>query len=222
MHLKLVLPFLRDLSKNNDKEWFAANKSRYQAAKTEFETFIASMIDSLRRVDPTLGPVAAKDCTFRIFRDVRFSKDPSPYKTNFGAYIAQGGRKSPLAGYYIHVESDKSFVGGGIYMPEPAVLKTIRTAIFEQPETLKLIINQAQFKTHFSTLYGEKLKLAPKGFPKDFPDVDLLQYKHYAVAKNVGDDFWEHPEVVETLTEIFKAQMPFNHFLNGCIADRVG
>lgn len=219
MQLKFALPFLRNLTANNKKEWFDTNKTQYQSAKAEFEQFVTLTIERLRASDPFIGPVAAKDCTFRIFKDVRFSKDGSPYKTNFGAFIAHGGRKSKFAGYYIHVEPEKSFVGGGIYMPEPDVLQKIRQAVFDQPETLKSILSTTAFAKLFSGIYGDKLKMAPKGFPKDFDNIDLLKHKHYAVACNVQDAFWESPKLADNLMEVFEAQKPFNQYLNSLISD---
>ena len=114
-----------------------------------------------------------KDCLFRIFRDVRFSKDKRPYKTNMGSFIAKGGRKSMRAGYYFHIEPDGNFAGGGIYMPPSEPLKNIRTAIFENPETFIELTETKKFKKIFTEFHGEKLKTAPKGFPREFEYINL-------------------------------------------------
>ncbi len=129
MALEKTYKFLNELEANNNREWFAENKQKYQESKIEFENFIQGIILRLHEVDSQVGNLQAKDCIFRIFRDVRFSKDKVPYKTNFGAYMSTGGRKSPKAGYYLHVEPNSSFLGGGIYMPESANLNKIRTEI---------------------------------------------------------------------------------------------
>jgi len=140
---------------------------------------------------------------YQMPNDFRFSKNKEPYKTHFGAFIAKGGRKSPYAGYYIHFEPDNSFVGGGIYQPEPKLLKSIRTQIFKDVETYKDIINNAEFKKYFPEIFGEKLKTAPRGFPKDFADIDLLNNKHYAVSYGVNNSFWFNKNLIENISDIF-------------------
>ncbi len=217
MQLKKSLLFLAQLQDNNDRTWFNANKSLYNEAKYEFEEFINALIPIARSVDPEIDVTNARECTFRIFRDVRFSKNKLPYKTNFGAFISKGGRKSPYAGYYIHVEPGQSFVGGGIYMPESKYLNAIRTAIYENAEKFKGIINKQKFKTYFNEIYGEKLKSYPRGFPKDFEDMELLKHKHYAVTHPVEDSFWNSDKTQKNLKEIFEAQYSFNTFLNDAI-----
>ena len=218
MDFKLVLEFLIDLKFNNNKTWFKENQERYRQAKSEFEEFIGILLPRLKQLDESIDVTSPKECIFRIFRDVRFSKNKEPYKTNFGALIARGGRKRSYAGYYIHVEPDESFIGGGVYMPEPKVLKAIRTEIYENITEFKKIINNDEFRKFFAEIYGDKLTLAPKGFPKDFKDIDLLKYKHYAVAYGVKNSFWtEGKELIDDLMNIFIAQYPFNLFLNRAV-----
>jgi len=218
MALEKTYEFLNELEANNNREWFAENKPKYQEAKIEFENFIQGIILRLHEVDSQIGNLQAKDCIFRIFRDVRFSKDKVPYKTNFGAYMSTGGWKSPKAGYYLHVEPNSSFLGGGIYMPESANLNKIRTEIFENPVAYKKIINDKQFVKVFPEIYGGKLKTAPRGFPKDFEDIDLLRNKHYAVTHRVDDSFWKNDKVVEMALDVYKTQKDFNDFLNMAIS----
>lgn len=217
MNSKNILGFLKDLKVNNNRDWFKINEMRYQLAKNEFEDFIEEVIPALKKIDKEIDVLYAKECVFRIFKDVRFSKDKNPYKTNFGAFIAKGGRKSKYAGYYIHLEPGKSFIGGGIYMPEAPELKAIREKIYNNAGQFKKIINSHSFKKYFREIYGEKLKTAPKGFPKDFGDIDLLKFKHYAVTSEVKDSFWNSKNLLPGLSEIFKAQLPFNQFLNSAI-----
>ena len=216
--LRVSLDFLALLKANNDREWFQANKSLYDEAKEEFEQFIAVLIPVVRGIDPDVDVVSPKECLFRIFRDVRFSKDKSPYKSNFGAFIARGGRKSPYAGYYLHMEPGASFVGGGVYMPESHCLKAIRNGIFENIEEYKAVIEGEEFRKFFGGMFGEKLKTAPKGFPKHFPDIDLLKNKHYAVTHKVDDGFWFSDTLVEDVTEIFSVLYVLNRFLNNAIS----
>ena len=220
MDLHGTVNFLGELKANNNKEWFQANKSLYDDARGEFEQLIAILIPVIRGIDPDVDVVSPKECLFRIFRDVRFSKDKSPYKTNFGAFIAKGGRKSPYAGYYVHIEmGGASFVGGGTYMPESNYLKAIRKEIFENAGEYKAIIGGVEFKKFFGGMFGEKLKTAPKGFPKDFPDIDLLKNKHYAVMHRVDDDFWFSDSLVDDVAEMFSALYGLNRFLNSAISN---
>lgn len=222
MDLRTSLNFLNNLRDNNNREWFQANKSQYQEAKAEFELFINILIPRLKDVDPEIDVFHAKECTFRIFKDVRFSKDKSPYKSNFGAFIARGGRKSHFAGYYVHLEPGASFIGGGAYMPQAPQLKAIRTDIVEHVATYKKIINKPTFKTYFPEIYGEKLKTAPRGFDKTWSDIDLIRNKHYAVVHNVEDAFWFKKDTMDEIIEIFKAQLPFNRFINNTILKKIG
>jgi len=218
MNFKVIIEFLIDLQFNNNRNWFKENNERYLKAKAEFEQFIDVLIPKLKQLDISIDITSSKESIFRIFRDVRFSKNKEPYKTNFGAFLAKGGRKSPHAGYYIHIEPDHSFIGGGIYMPEPKILHSIRTEIYDNTGEYKRIINHNNFRKYFSEIYGDKLKMAPKGFPKEFPDIDLLKNKHYAVTCNVKNSFWFGEKTIETLMDVFRAQYPFNQFLNRAVA----
>jgi uncharacterized protein (TIGR02453 family) len=219
MNLQNTSKFLISLQHNNNREWFKANEKLYQTAKKEFETLIELLILGIKEFDTEISNISAKDCVFRIFRDVRFSHNKEPYKANFGAFIAPNGRKSEYAGYYVHFEPGNSFLGGGIYMPQPDVLRAIRNAIYDDSKHYKDIINNPKFKKYFSEIYGEKLKTAPKGFPKDFPDIDLLKPKHYALSHPISDSFWQTDKILVNALDIFKTQFTFNRFLNYIIKD---
>jgi uncharacterized protein (TIGR02453 family) len=216
-----VIPFLTDLYKNNNKDWFTSNKSRFQLANDDFKQFIDDLIPRLAQTEPLLNGLMAKDCVYRIYRDVRFSKDKTRYKTHFGAHMAPGGRKSKHAGFYFHVEpSGKSIVGGGIYMPEPAILKALRTEFYQVPEELLEILDEKEFKKYFDGLWFEnKLKLAPKGFPKDFEHIDLLKHKNYMVLYELSKKEIESSSLVEKLVTIHKAMYPLNRLINTIIED---
>ncbi len=217
--MKSVLSFLNQLKENNNREWFNDNKSLYEDARTEFETFINLLILKIKEFDSEIDVNGAKDCMFRIYKDVRFSKDKSPYKTNMGAYIAKGGRKSELAGYYMHVEPGGSFAGGGIYCPQPDILKKIREDIYINPENIKSILNEKSFKTTFPELYGDRLKTVPKGYPKDFKDGDLLKFKDYTVIKSLSDKDILSNTLIDKVIAIFKTQKPFNLYLNKAVVN---
>ncbi len=222
--LPLSVDFLRALAANNHKEWFDAHRDQYQKAKDEYEHFVNLLIDRIRAFDPTIGQVTAKDCTYRIYRDIRFSPDKTPYKNYFGAYIAQGGRKSMLGGYYFHVEptADAGYLGhsmwaGGIYAPDPATLKAIRTDIYEHTEEYKKIISDAGFASAFRWFEGGILRTAPKGFPKDFADMKLIQRKDYTFSKNIDEKMLRSDQLLDKSIEVFRLMLPFNQFMNRAI-----
>ena len=179
--MKTILNFIKDLKANNNREWFNENKAKYEEAKKQFEAYVDILIMKIKEFDQFVDVNAAKECTFRIYRDARFSKNKEPYKPNFGAYIAKGGRKSEYAGYYIHLESGASFAGGGVYCPQAKVLKSVREDIYQDASTFKKIINKPTFKSVFPKMYGDKLKTAPRGFDKNFADIGLLNFKSYTV-----------------------------------------
>lgn len=215
---KETFQFLKELKKNNSKEWFDENRFLYQRLRKEFELFIQMVITEIGKFDKDIIQTSAKDSIFRINRDIRFSQDKSPYKTNFGAFMAQGGRKGIKAGYYVHIEPGSCFLAGGIYMPSPAMLKAIRTDIYENIEEFKEIINVPTFVNHFgNSFWGEKLKTAPQGFPKDFPDIELLKYKNYTLVKDEPDSIYQKSEFIDEIKDVFKAMFPFNRFLNEAV-----
>jgi len=213
-----TLHFLIDLKFNNNRNWMKSNDARYREAKATFEDLVEKVIADIKTFDKSLGDVKTADCLFRIYRDVRFSANKEPYKTNFGAFMAPGGRKSEFAGYYMHFEPDSSFLGGGIYMPQSDILRAIREYVFNNTAEFKQIICDSQFKKYFPALWGDTLKSAPAGFAKDFKDIDLLKYKHYVVSHDVSNEFWLDKDVVEKILRVFKAQHTFNEFLNKAVS----
>ncbi|MBK6962357.1 MAG: DUF2461 domain-containing protein [Bacteroidales bacterium] len=213
--MKEILDFLRELKDNNNREWFDLNRDRYQQVKAQFEDYLNLMIGELSRIDPTIGFPAAKDSVFRIFRDVRFSKDKLPYKTNFGAFIANGGRKSPQAGYYLHLEPGASMIGGGIYMPQPDVLKKLRQEIYFDAPGFKKVLEEKNFKRTYGMLSDfDKLKRPPKDYDAGFPDIDLLMYKSYAVMHQLPDEVVVSESFPKVIIDSCKAMVDFNRFLN--------
>ena len=213
--MKVILSFLSDLKNNNNREWFDLNRDRYLKAKTLFEEKVNLMIGEISHFDPSIGMPAAKDSIFRIFRDVRFSKDKLPYKTNFGAFVANGGRKTARAGYYIHIEPGASMVGGGIYMPEPDVVKKLRQEIYYNAAGFKKLIEEKKFKKTFGKLAEfDKLKRPPKDFDASFPDVDLLMYKSYTVMHPLADEVVLSDRFPQKVLEVCSTMKEFNQFLN--------
>jgi uncharacterized protein (TIGR02453 family) len=212
--MKTVLEFLDKLKVNNTREWFEANRKQYVMAKTEFEKFLNGLIPAVFSFDPEIGSLTAKDCIFRIFRDVRFSKDKSPYKTNMGGFICKGGRKGAYAGYYVHIEPGNSMLAGGIYMPPPDILKKARQEIYFNADEFKGILNAKDFKRNFKVMEDDKLIRPPKDFPADFKDIDLLKYKSYTVFHAMTDEVVMSKNLPEYIAGVFKVMHPFNRFLN--------
>lgn len=213
-----TLKFLSDLKENNNKDWFAANKSIFENAKAEFEAFIDALIQQIAAFDPTIKHHKGKDCVFRIYRDVRFSKDKSPYKTNFGAHITAAEKKSDIhtkAGYYIHLEpGGNSMLAGGAYMPPSDWLKSIRQEIHYNTADFKAILNSKSFKKYFGELSGEKLKTAPKEYPKDHPEIELLKYKSFLATHQCEDEIITSKNFLKHCREVFEVLYPFDQFLN--------
>ena len=212
-----VMNFLSELKVNNNKEWFDQNRKRYEESRKKVLFLTELIIHEINSFDPEIGNQNPKDCVFRIFRDVRFSNDKTPYKINMGSFIAKGGRKSVGAGYYLHVEPGGSFVGGGAYCPPADSLKALRTEIFDHPEEFKQLIHSNSFRTTYPEMYEDKLKTAPKGFPKDFMDIDLLKYKSYAFTSRISDSDVTGEAFVGKIVAAFKELSPVNRFLNTAI-----
>lgn len=210
-----VFEFLSALEQNNNREWFMENKVWYQSAYDTVLQFLDQrLIPGVATFDPSVQNVTAKQCIFRIYRDVRFSKDKTPYKTHFGAYIGPQGRKSKTASYYFHLQPGNSFVGGGVYHPSAEALKAIRTEIYYNINRLNEIRFATDFKETFGCIAGDKLKRLPIGFPKNFSAPELLKFKDYIVAYNLKDSEIMKPRLDQYLLNIFKKQKPFNDFLN--------
>jgi uncharacterized protein (TIGR02453 family) len=212
--MKKSLSFIRQLKSNNNKQWFDANRKVYEEARAEFTAFIETLVSEIGIFDPDLGPVNPKNTLFRINRDIRFSKDKSPYKTNFGAFIIKGGKKSGNAGYYFHLDPDGTFAGGGVYHPEAEILKKVRQEIYENPEEFNEIINDKKFMDYFGEMYDDRLKTAPKGFPKDFKYIDLLKYKSYIVSRAFDEKTVTGDELLEETLKAFRLMYPMIRFIN--------
>ncbi len=212
---KSTLSFLDSLAQNNEREWFHNNKASYHEAKENYEAIVTEIIAIITDFDPILKGLEVKNCMFRINRDTRFSHDKSPYKTNFGAFIVRGGKKNSdrFPGYYIHIEAGEAMIAGGAYMPPAPWLAAIREKIDEEPERFHEIINAGKFIRYFGSIQGDKLKKAPKGYPVDHPDIELLKYKSFHVMHSVPDKMLLDEQFVDYAGEVCRAMKPFNDFL---------
>jgi uncharacterized protein (TIGR02453 family) len=217
-----TIKFLKDLKKNNNKPWFDANRKQYEAAKADFAAFVQSLIDAHGKKDTSIAHLQAKDCMFRINRDVRFSKDKSPYKTNMGAFINPGGKKSNMAGYYIHVEPGGCFAGGGMYMPMPPELSKIRQEIDYNFANFKKIVGSKKFKTVYSDLDRSAeylLSRVPKGYEADNAAADYLKLKSFVAVISIKDADLTSTAFKKQVLTAFEALQPLNGFLNEAVGE---
>ena len=214
-----VLKFLKELSANNNREWFEANKEWYVESRQKVLFTTDVLINEIRKFDHNIPLLDAKNCMFRIFRDVRFSNDKRPYKTNFGSFIAKGGRKSECPGYYFHIEPENSFVGGGIYMPAAVPLKAIRDHIANTGHDLAEIINDPDFKSVLPEMFDDRLKTSPKGFPKDHEFIDLIRYKSFAFWAPVTDRSLLNGDFLEEAVDAYRKLHEVNDYLNEALRE---
>lgn len=209
-----TLQFLKNLRKNNNKEWFDANRDSYEVAKANFKEFVDKLIEGLSKFDPAVKNLESKNCVFRINRDIRFSADKTPYKKNLSALISPGGKKSFAAGYYVHIEPGASFLAGGMWQPEPVHLNAIRQEIDYNADEFKKILNAKAFKTYFGSLSDEdKLKTVPKGYDKTHPQIELLKHKSFIVSHEIADKTIVSKDFLKESSKIFNAMHPLNAFL---------
>jgi len=213
--------FLKELKKNNNKPWFDSHREKYLSAKTDFEDFVGKIISVVSSFDDDIKELQVKNCTFRINRDIRFSKNKTPYKSNMGASFNRGGKKSVFAGYYFHVEpGGQSFAGGGLWMPDSVELKKLRQEIdYCFPEFKKLLLN-ASFKKQYGGLEmneGQMLVNVPKGYEKENPAASYLKLKSFVATKNITDDQLQSPKLINEVGSAFKALMPLVQFMNRSI-----
>lgn len=213
-----TITFLKQLAKNNNKTWFDAHRKEYETAKTDFENIIDGLLQKMATsIDPAFTDQKAKDCIFRIYRDVRFSKDKTPYKAHFSAAFSRNGKKDMAAGYYLHLEPGKAFAGGGIWMPEREHLKKIRQEIDYNFEDFKKIINNAAFKKMFNKLEGEQLKKAPAGYADDNPALEYLKMKSYIVSHKLDDAQLSDKGFATQCSKVFSTMKPLVDFINNAL-----
>lgn len=213
-----TLQFIKELKKNNNKPWFDANRKKYEAAKADFVSWVEILIAAIAKFNPAVASLKAKDCTFRINRDIRFSKDKSPYKTNMGAYINPGGKKINTPGYYFHCEPGQNFAAGGLYIPEPAVLAKVRQEIDYNFDEWKKIIGSKTFKKYFPKIDGiEVLSRPPKGYSDDNPAIEFLKMKSYIVSRPLDDKELTSKTLVKEAAKTYEAMKPMIDFLNNAM-----
>lgn len=213
-----TLAFLKSLKKNNNKAWFDENRDKYLESKNNLEEFVTALLQRMVVMDEDMRDLVAKNCTFRINRDIRFSKNKTPYKINLSASFNRGGKKSIYAGYYFHLQpGGNSFVGGGLWMPEPEDLKKLRQEIDYCFPEFKKIISAPAFKKHYVELEKDEKQMlvnVPKGYDKENPAVDFLRRKSFVATRNMSDAQVLSTNLVNDVFQSFKALMPLVKFIN--------
>lgn len=215
-----ILSFLKTLAKHNDREWFEKNKGRYLQARDVFNEFVLRLYDDLVVMDESLAGLNPKKFVFRIYRDVRFSKDKRPYKTNFAAAFSRVGKGLGSPGYYLHIEpGNKSFVAGGVYMPDAQNLAKIRQEIDYNGGLLKDIMSNRKFRKWYNGFWdGDQLKTIPRGYPKDHPDAALLKLRSFITSHEFSDAAVKEKKFRKDVINSFTAVRPLNSFLNEALS----
>lgn len=219
--MKEILDFFTELRENNNREWFNANKERYKQVDGVFNDFVAKLIDGISEFDPAVRGLSVKDCTYRIYRDTRFSHDKTPYKTHMGAYICESGKKSELAGYYFHLEPQGDhYLGGslwacGLHSPSPVILASVREEIELNGDQFEQILSQAQ---GYHLDQNLTLKRAPKGFSEDSPWIKYLKLKEFSLLKPFDNKLIDSPdELLKRTLDEFRLVVPFNEIMNKAV-----
>ena len=223
--MKEVLQFLTALSANNNREWFAENKAWYQDCYARFVEFSAEYIKRLAELDPSLAVLQPKDCIWRIYRDVRFSKNKDPYKEWFGVFPATGvpgkpktwGKHSMRGGYYVHIQPGQCMFAGGIWDPGKELLDALRKEIEANYEEVEDIMAAPGWQQYFSNdfdPYWGMLKKVPAGFDPTFIHADWLKHKTYTFSTPLTDAQVSAPDFMDRIIDIATAAKPMNDFLN--------
>jgi len=214
MNIPVIFQFLKELSLNNNREWFNDHKDDYMKAQTEFENLLTAIIQRISLFDDEIVGIQAKDCTYRIYRDVRFSQDKSPYKLHFGGYINGKGKKSEHCGYYVHLQLGYCMLAGGSLCPPPNILKALRQSVYDNIDEYRSIVEDPAFNKYFPVIGENFLKTAPKGFPKDFKYIDYLKPKEFICSYQVPDEFFLDEKMLDNVADAFKQLKRFSDFTN--------
>lgn len=214
---KDTLQFLDDLKANNNRDWFLDNKKRYETFKKDYQHLVADLLDAMKPLDPSLEMLEVKNCTFRINRDIRFSKDKTPYKSHLGIWLSSGAKGLNRSGYYIHLENGSSFIAGGLYCPEANDLKKMRKEIAYFYEDLETILNEKEFKKEFNDFDRDEkntLKNPPRGYEKEHPAIDLLKLKSFESSQKINFITAATKDFVTMVSKKLILLKPLNDFIN--------
>ncbi|SFV31530.1 DUF2461 domain-containing protein [Thermoflavifilum thermophilum] len=216
-----TLGFLRQLRQHNHRAWFEQHRDEYLLARADVEQLVAGVIEKFSQIDSAIAGLEPKDCLFRIYRDTRFSKDKTPYKTHLAASFHRNGKKVHAPGYYLHLEpGGKSFIGGGIWHPFPEDLKKIRQEIDYNLEEFEQILHQPAFRRRFGQLTDEEaLQRPPKGYAADHPGIAYLKMRNFVVGHEISDEEVLSPKLLNQIVSSFALMKPFIDFLSRALDD---
>lgn len=208
--------FIRDLGRNNNREWFEDNRDRYEAARADFLSFIGVWLMEMEAFEPSVAGMDPRRCMFRIYRDTRFSNNKTPFKNNFGARILPGGSKALhiRTGYFLNVQPGLCRISGGAFRPEPEWLNAIRDRLSWDSSKLRAILDEPKFKRMFGDLQGEAVKTAPRGYSKDHPDIDLIRQKSFLARFPLEDDRMFQPGFLKDLVTVCRTIKPLKDYLD--------
>lgn len=220
--MKEIFQFLRALRRHNDREWFAAHKQDYLRVKETAENFTARLIAALAGIDPEAARLTPADCTYRIYRDTRFSADKTPYKTHIGIFICPPfGKKSIMAGHYFHLEPDNTFYACGTWYLPPKALKAVRQSIYDEIDEYRSIVESAEFRQYFTSVGEDFLKTAPKGFPKEWQWIDYLRPRMFCATAPLSEEAVCAPDAIDRLLDMMRQGKRLDDFLNYTIEDYI-
>lgn len=219
--LPLIMDFLKDLALHNERPWFQENKVRYEEAKKAFEELTNDLIVRIGAFDNSVKNLSPNDCIYRIYRDVRFSQDKSPYKRHFGCFINSRGKNSLHGGYYFHLQPNESMLGGGCWWLPTKILNVVRQTIVDQEQTFTQIVEDPVFKNLYSKVTYDPLKTIPRGMPKDFTHPEYIKCRNYCVGTNLEDSFFEGNNWMDEIIKRFKLMKPFVDFINDTVDDYI-
>ncbi|HQK38676.1 MAG TPA: DUF2461 domain-containing protein [Flavobacterium alvei] len=214
---KNSLEFLDDLKANNNRDWFLDNKKRYEAFKKDYHQLVSDFLSVMKPLDPSLEMLEVKNCTFRINRDIRFSKDKSPYKDHIGVWLSSGAKGKNRSGYYVHIARRGSFIAGGFYCPEAEDLKKVRKEIAFFYEDLEEILNEKNFKKEFTDFDRNEINLLknpPRGYEKDHPAIEFLKLKSFETSQKFDIEEVTQKDFVVKMSQKLIALKPLNDFIN--------
>lgn len=216
---KRIFDYLKNLNENNNREWFNDNKNLFKEVQEDVEEFVEELILEAGKSDEKIAKLNAKKSLLRIYRDIRFSKDKTPYKTNFGISLGMG-KSDEKSGHYLHIEPEKSFIASGIYLPESSVLKEIRKEISVFKDDFLKAVDHEDFKKYYGELSREhELKKIPQGFEKENPMAEYLKLKSFIGLHNLADKDLMDKNTIKNLTNIMNSAKPLNDFLNAPFSD---
>ena len=219
--VQTILDFLADVRANNNREWFAANRARYDEARTLFRAVAEDMIARIGAFDASVAGMPVEQTLYRFYRDTRFSADKSPYKRHMGTFINARGKKSQHGGYYLHLEPGACLIAVGTYWHESRVVRAIREEIALRTDEFAAIVDEAAFRRAYTSLSIESLKTMPKGFPKDFPRPELLRMKDFCASRPLPDNFFAAPDWPERAACLFRTGKPYMDFINEVVDDYI-